>query len=76
MTFKKGQITNPTGPKPGTKSVLSREKAIAELNLREQLLDALRQAGGVEYLKALAESNPAVFANLIKSVIPKEKDVI
>lgn len=38
--------------------------------LKEMILEALTEAGGVEYLKAKAQSNPAAFIALIGKILP------
>ncbi len=38
--------------------------------LKEMILEALKQAGGVEYLTKRADDNPAAFLTLVGKVLP------
>jgi len=51
------------GRKPGEKNKITRE-------LRDMILGALDKAGGVDYLAAQAEKNPAAFMALLGKVLP------
>jgi hypothetical protein len=63
MTFKKGQSGNPAGKKPGTPNKTTKQ-------LREQILESLDHAGGIEYLVWLAKNYPALFCGLLSKVLP------
>lgn len=41
-------------------------------DLRQMILQALHNKGGVEYLEAQAASNPSGFLSLLGKVLPKE----
>jgi len=43
--------------------------------LRDDVLEALSQSGGVEYLKEQAKENPTSFMSLIGRMLPKDVDV-
>ena len=60
-----------SGPGPGRPRG-SKNKAQAEL--KEMILTALGEAGGVEYLTRQANENPGPFLSLIGKVLPKEVD--
>ena len=53
------------GRRKGTPNKINRD-------LREMLLTALHQAGGVKYLTACAKDSPAVFLALLAKILPKE----
>ena len=60
-TFKKGEKKPNQGKRgPG--------KATKEL--KEMILGALDQSGGINYLKRQAESNPTAFMGLVGKVLP------
>jgi hypothetical protein len=63
VTFKKGTSGNPAGKKPGTLNGVT-------VALKEQILHALDQAGGVDYLVWLAKNYPAAFCGLLGKVLP------
>jgi Family of unknown function (DUF5681) len=63
MTFKKGQSGNPAGKKPGTPNKTTTA-------LREQILESLDRAGGIEYLQWLAKNYPGPFCSLLGKVLP------
>lgn len=63
MVFVKGEVTNPTGRRVGTLNKNNQE-------LRDMILMALSEVGGVEYLKRQAEANPVAFMGLIGKVLP------
>lgn len=60
--FKKGQKSGPGRP-PGTQNKVTKE-------LKEMILAALDESGGVDYLKRQAEENPGPFMSLIGKVLP------
>jgi hypothetical protein len=60
--FKKGQKSGPGRPK-GAQNKLTRE-------LKDLILGALDQAGGMTYLADKAESHPAAFLALVGKVLP------
>lgn len=62
--FKKGQKSGPGRPK-GAQNKMTRE-------LKEMVLDALSEAGGVDYLKARAEDprTASAFLGLVGKVLP------
>jgi hypothetical protein len=60
--FKKGQKAGPGRPK-GAANKLTRE-------LKDMILGALDQAGGMEYLADKAESHPQAFLALVGKVLP------
>lgn len=51
------------GRKPGVSNKLTRD-------VKEMILNALSEMGGVEYLKKNAEENPTAFLTLIGKVLP------
>lgn len=59
MAFRKGQGGRPKGAK---------NKATAAL--KDMVLEALADAGGVKYLRAQAEKNPNAFLTLVGKVLP------
>jgi hypothetical protein len=63
MVFKPGQSGNPKGRKPGTGHAQQ---------LLLALHQAFREAGGVKWLEKLAAENPAVFAQLLGKVLPRQ----
>lgn len=60
--FKKGQKSGPGRPK-GLENKVTKE-------LKQMILDALDESGGVEYLKLQAIDNPGAFMTLIGKVLP------
>ena len=60
--FKKGQKSGPGRP-PGTQNKVTKE-------LKEMILQALDNKGGVAYLETQAEDNPTAFLTLIGKVLP------
>ncbi len=57
------------GPRPGAgrpKGSLDKGNAL----IREMIVQALHESGGIEYLKRAAESNPNAFLTLIGKVMP------
>jgi hypothetical protein len=64
MKFQKGR------PKTGGRQKGSMGKSAVEL--RRMIRIALKDVGGVEYLKQQAEDNPVAFMTLIGKIIPKE----
>ena len=63
MAFKKGQVTNPKGRTPGVPNKITAE-------LKDMILQALDEAGGVEYLVSCAKKNPQAFLTLVGKVLP------
>lgn len=61
MNMAKGMKTG--GRKPGSLNKTTRE-------LKEMILQALDESGGVEYLKQTAIDNPASFCTLLGKVLP------
>lgn len=59
MAFKKGEGGRPKGTK---------NKATAAL--KDMILEALGEAGGVQYLARQAKENPGVFCSLVGKVLP------
>jgi len=53
------------GRKPGSPNKITRE-------LKEMILQALEENGGVEYLKQRAIDNPASFLTLLGKVLPMQ----
>ena len=58
----------------GVKKVATRRKdtRVAQLCLREAILESFNRVDGVEYLVLQAHINPVAYLGLLKSVIPKE----
>jgi hypothetical protein len=65
------------GSKPGERRGGRRKGTPNKINrdVREMLLAALHQAGGVKYLKRCARSHPAAFLALLAKILPKEQSV-
>lgn len=63
MPFKKGQSGNRKGRKKGTPNKVTG-------TLKEMILQALADVGGVEYLKVQSIDNPNAFLALIGRVLP------
>lgn len=68
MTTSKVGASRAKRPKTGGRAKGTPNKTTAEL--KEMILRALDQAGGVEYLAGLAESHPPAFASLLGRVLP------
>ena len=62
---KGSQKTPGSGRKAGTPNKLTGE-------VRQMILTALEEAGGVDYLKRQATENPSAFLTLIGKIIPGE----
>jgi hypothetical protein len=59
------------GPRPGSgrpKGSLDKGNAA----IREMVVDALDELGGVEYLKGVADSHPAAFLSLLGKILPTQ----
>lgn len=63
MAFSKGQSGNPRGKPKGARNKVN-------LELKEMILTALEESGGVEYLKRQANENPTAFLSLIGKILP------
>lgn len=63
--FEKGQVANPIGRPKGASN--KENKAI-----REMIVEALDELGGIEYLKQQAIDNPNAFMSLIAKVLPTQ----
>ncbi len=59
----KGQSGNPAGKPKGTPNK-------TPVLLKEMILQALDESGGVAYLKRQAEANPGPFLSLVGKVLP------
>ena len=56
------------GRKPGAENKITRD-------VKEMVLTALSEAGGVDYLKKISLENPTAFVSLIGRIIPTESKV-
>jgi hypothetical protein len=65
MPFKPGESGNPNGRPAGTPNKVTGE-------LKAMILEALDQAGGVEYLKARASDTPGPFLALVGKILPMQ----
>lgn len=63
MPFKKGQSGNPRGRQRGTPNKLTGE-------LKDMILQALANKGGVAYLESCAAEHPTAFLTLVGKVLP------
>lgn len=63
MAFSKGQSGNPRGKPKGARNKVN-------LELKEMILTALEESGGVDYLKRQANENPTAFLTLIGKILP------
>ena len=61
--FRKGQSGNPKGRPAGTPNKVTGA-------LKDMVLQALSNKGGVEYLEKQAEENPTAFLTLVGKVLP------
>lgn len=61
--FSKGTSGNPKGRKRGVPNKTTSE-------LKDMILQALSNAGGVEYLQARAKDTPTAFLSLVGRVLP------
>ena len=64
--FEKGNHASPGRPK-GSKSI--------EADLREMFLEALDLAGGVDYLRSKAKTNPNAFLSALARMLPQSMKV-
>ena len=55
-------------PKSGGRQKGSKNKTTALI--KDMIIQALDDAGGVEYLRSVAEENPAIFCTLVGKVLP------
>lgn len=65
-TFTKGDKR--AGRKPGVPNKVTGD-------LRDMILQALSEAGGVEYLVAQAHDNPGPFMALVGKIVPKDLNI-
>jgi hypothetical protein len=65
--FKAGQSGNPNGRPKDSKNALT-------LQIKDMILNALDQAGGVDYLVLQADKNPTAFLTLVGKVLPLQVD--
>lgn len=63
MPFSKGKSGNPRGRKKGAVNKVTGE-------LKDMVLTALTNVGGVTYLEARAKDSPAAFLTLVGKVLP------
>jgi len=63
MGAPKGHIGNPNGRPKGSLNKITK-------SLKEMILGALDEAGGVEYLLTQAKTNPTAFLTLVGKVLP------
>lgn len=68
MRFQKGECGNPQGRPRGRLNKVNRE-------LREMILTALSEAGGVEYLTRQATENPPAFLALLGKLLPRDVQI-
>lgn len=67
--FKPGHEATPGAGRPaGVPNKLN-------IKIKEAIERALDELGGVEYLKSVAKSDPAVFCSLVARLIPKDISV-
>lgn len=62
-------------PKGGKREGAGRPKGVPNkltTDIKQTIVDAFDQLGGVDYLVSVAKDNPAVFCTLVGKVIPKE----
>ena len=64
----KGQAAKGLGKKPGSVNKTTRE-------LKEMILTALDEVGGVDYLVQQAHLNPQAFLSLVGRVLPKDMNL-
>ena len=56
-------------------SIRRKDTRVAQLCLREAILESFNRVDGVEYLVIQAHLNPVAYLGLLKSVIPKEVEI-
>jgi hypothetical protein len=65
MPFKKGQSGNPRGRKKGAPNKVTGQ-------LKDMILGALENAGGIGYLEKQAKESPTAFLTLVGKVLPMQ----
>jgi hypothetical protein len=68
MAFRKGQSGNAKGRPKGVPNKLT-------IEVKQMVIDALHNAGGVEYLELQAKRNPQAFLTLVGKVIPLQANL-
>ena len=66
------------GRKKGTPKTGGRKKGTPNhitTQVRNAIIEAFERAGGVDYLKRVADEEPKVFLQLLGKVLPKQVDV-
>lgn len=70
MNTSKVEVSRRKREKTGGRKAGTPNRATAEL--KEMILAALDQSGGVEYLRGIAASHPPAFASLLGKVLPMQ----